>query len=274
MKLNLTPVYHPEANPVERKNRDLKAQLSILVGQNHTTWAEQLPSIRFAMNTARCQSTGYSAAYLTFGRELRTPDDVNHDLRAIIRSENFIPDITPKLLQLAETLQQAREVTTIMQNRNHAYTDKKRRPDPGYAPNDKVWVSTHAQSNQAKQFTSKFAPKRDGPYVILRKKGPASYEIAHSEKPTVPMGTYHTSLITPFTAQDNVQESPLPTPLLPIRKRGRPRKVIQNQPVLYCHCIETITAPEGETVASHGTRLTVSGICSIEEGEIPSVKQL
>lgn len=48
----LTPVYHPEANPVERKNRDMKTQLAILVGNNHTAWAEDLPSIRFAMNTA------------------------------------------------------------------------------------------------------------------------------------------------------------------------------------------------------------------------------
>ena len=33
-----TPVYHPEANPVERKNRDLKTQLSILAGNDHTNW--------------------------------------------------------------------------------------------------------------------------------------------------------------------------------------------------------------------------------------------
>lgn len=33
---SLTPVYHPEANPVERKNRDMKVQLSILVENAHT----------------------------------------------------------------------------------------------------------------------------------------------------------------------------------------------------------------------------------------------
>ncbi|KMQ83891.1 reverse ribonuclease integrase [Lasius niger] len=37
---SLTPVYHPEANPVERKNRDMKVQLSILVENAHTKWAD------------------------------------------------------------------------------------------------------------------------------------------------------------------------------------------------------------------------------------------
>lgn len=61
-------LYHPQANMVERKNRDLETQLSILVGSNHNTWPEQLPAIRFAMNTARCDSTKQTPAFLTFGR--------------------------------------------------------------------------------------------------------------------------------------------------------------------------------------------------------------
>ena len=73
---SFTPVYHPEADPEERKNRDLKAQLDILVKDHHETWHENLAAIRFAMNTAKCQNTGHSAAFLTFGRELRTLDDV------------------------------------------------------------------------------------------------------------------------------------------------------------------------------------------------------
>lgn len=89
----LTPVYHPQANPVERKNRDLKPQLAILVSTDHTAWPDKLPAIRFAMNTASNQSTGYTAAYLTFGRELRTTDDITHDFREVVSSENFIHEI-------------------------------------------------------------------------------------------------------------------------------------------------------------------------------------
>ena len=54
----LTPVYHPQANPVERKNRDLKTQLAILVQSHDDAWQNHLSAIRLAMNTSKCQSTG------------------------------------------------------------------------------------------------------------------------------------------------------------------------------------------------------------------------
>ncbi|KAF2879381.1 hypothetical protein ILUMI_26794, partial [Ignelater luminosus] len=78
---SFTAVYHPSANVVERKNRDLKPRLAMLVGNEHTTWSENLPSIPLAMNTVTGESTGYSAAYFTFTRELRTPDDIAHDFQ-------------------------------------------------------------------------------------------------------------------------------------------------------------------------------------------------
>lgn len=123
-----TPVYHPQANPVERKNRDMKAQLSILVQSHHTTCAAHLCAIRFAMNTAICQSTGFTSAYLTFGRELRTVDDVNQDLRTIIERENVLPQITPYLQNLANILKDAKEVEQRQQDTNKKYFDVHRRP--------------------------------------------------------------------------------------------------------------------------------------------------
>lgn len=75
-----TSVYHPSANPVERKNRDLKTRLSIILRNQHDLWPEKLPSIRFVMNSTPCQSTGFSAAHLNLDRELRAALDTFHDL--------------------------------------------------------------------------------------------------------------------------------------------------------------------------------------------------
>ena len=113
IRQSFTPCYHPEANSVDRKNRDLKTQLSICVKTEHTKWHLMLSSIRFAMNTAKCVSTAYSAEYITFGRELRAPTEVHFDFKAIIRSENFILQITPHLLRLAD-----RETQKAMQDSN------------------------------------------------------------------------------------------------------------------------------------------------------------
>jgi hypothetical protein len=82
-----TPVYHSSANPVERKNRDMKTQLAMYLGNDHTRWPLKLPAIRFAINSTICQGTGQSPAYLTFARELRTPIEVSHDLRQILQNE-------------------------------------------------------------------------------------------------------------------------------------------------------------------------------------------
>ncbi|KAJ0170024.1 hypothetical protein K1T71_014630 [Dendrolimus kikuchii] len=45
IKQNFVPLYHPEANPAERKNRDLKAMLAYLVESNHASWPKMLPLI-------------------------------------------------------------------------------------------------------------------------------------------------------------------------------------------------------------------------------------
>lgn len=122
-------------------------------------------------------------------------------------------------MELAHTLQQARETNEILQIRNQRYSDQHRRPDPGYNPGDKVLITVHLKSNKEKGITTKLLPQRDGPYIILRKIGTARYQIASIQEPEKSIGEFHTSQITKFT--ENHQET---TPTNPIRQRGRPRK--------------------------------------------------
>ncbi|KAL0821643.1 hypothetical protein ABMA28_005084 [Loxostege sticticalis] len=196
--------------------------LAILVGNDHTTWPDKLSSIRFAMNTAISASTGYSPAYLTFGRQLRTPDDVRHDLKAIIEKENFIHEITPKLILLANTLKQVKEIHEMKEEQRKEYVDKKRKESPKYKNGDLVMVDSHVLSSSSKGFSAKLAPRRDGPYLILRNHGPSSFEIADPNDPGKSLGLYHSSALRPFQGS---RSAPLPAPAAPLRKRGRPRKV-------------------------------------------------
>ena len=104
-----TPVYHLEVNPVERRNRDQKCQLVIIVQNHHYQWDLCLPAIRFALTSAKCQSTDYTAAFLTFLREMRTLDDVQHDVKAITESEKFLPEISKYLEDMLNVLKDAKE---------------------------------------------------------------------------------------------------------------------------------------------------------------------
>lgn len=210
-----TPIYHPEANPVERRNRDLKTQLSIFVGTDHRKWNLILPAIRFAMNTAKCDSTGYTPAYLTFGKELRTPMEVHYDFKAIVAAENFIPQITPHLLKLADTLQIANDSQIKMQDRNKIQFDRKRKSQTNIEIGDKVLIATNILSKAKDGVTSKFTPRRDGPYVVIAKKGSSCFTVASIENPNTPLATLHVSALTPYEGQ-------IITPIYPKRKRGRP----------------------------------------------------
>jgi hypothetical protein len=146
-----TPVYHPEANPVERRNRDLKIQLAIQIrDKSHSDWPRQLSSIRFAMNTARSQSTGKTPAFLLFGSEIRSIDDVTNDLRCLVLSENFVAEAAAQLLQLHESWKEAREAHEKEQDRRKQYADSKRRPTTPFQPGDLVYADLHALSNGAR----------------------------------------------------------------------------------------------------------------------------
>ncbi|GFV96295.1 retrovirus-related Pol polyprotein from transposon 297 [Trichonephila clavipes] len=133
---DLIPVYHPQANPSERKNRDLKPRLAFLVGEEHSAWEDKLPLIRFAMNTSVCDTTGHTAAYLQFGRQLRTSYDIRYDIQQVIDNDNFVPEITPYLKRFANSILDVKDRVEQKQDCQKENFDRRRRKC--YKPGDKV----------------------------------------------------------------------------------------------------------------------------------------
>ncbi|GFX72129.1 uncharacterized protein TNCV_3050521 [Trichonephila clavipes] len=184
---SLIPVYHPQANPVERKNRDLKPRMEILVQDKH---------------------------------DCCTPSEVVNDIRVVIQNDNFVPVITPYCKKFTKFSTQIREVVEEQPDSRKFYADKKRKTAPTYQPGEHVFVASHPLSNAAQGRSAKLMPCRDSPYVILTQRSPSSYEIASLDNPGEPLGVYHTSALTPCN-NDKVK------PLIPLRKRGLPPKVPQ-----------------------------------------------
>lgn len=76
IKLETTPPYHLQANPVERVNRALNTMIVAYLDRDHREWHMHLRDFRFVYNTAWHSSIGTSPAFLNFGRELEVPRSV------------------------------------------------------------------------------------------------------------------------------------------------------------------------------------------------------
>nr|XP_050052429.1 uncharacterized protein LOC126548327 [Dermacentor andersoni] len=74
IKHRKTTTYHPQANPTERMNRNVKPLLAAFARQ-HRDWDACLREIGFSLRTSVNRSTGYTPAFLNFGRELPNPMD-------------------------------------------------------------------------------------------------------------------------------------------------------------------------------------------------------
>ncbi|GFX89408.1 uncharacterized protein TNCV_2202501 [Trichonephila clavipes] len=132
---------------------------------------------------------------------------------------NFpFPDLMTKRLSYnskAKTLRissEVRERIEEKQDQRKTFYDKRHRPGPLYHPGDKVWVTLHPLSNAAHKKTAKFRPKRD-----VTQRSPTTYEVANSNNPHEVLGPYHSSDLRPCIDKEA-------TPVMPLRKRGRPRK--------------------------------------------------
>ncbi|KAJ8970505.1 hypothetical protein NQ317_009523 [Molorchus minor] len=104
------------------------------------------------------------------------------------QDQNFVPQITVFLDRLSETLRIAGETQKRSQDSSKKYANEKRRNVSPFKVGDRVMVDTHTLSRASHSFTSKFAPKRDGPHIIHRVITPTSFEIFKNPRPNSPPG--------------------------------------------------------------------------------------
>ena len=66
----MTPRYHPQASPVERRIRTIKTMIATFVKTDHPIWDQHLYELQYAVNTAVQSSTRVSPAFLNYGQQL------------------------------------------------------------------------------------------------------------------------------------------------------------------------------------------------------------
>ena len=152
-----------QCNPVVRANRVMKTMIAQNIKKSQKTWDVQLAELQFAYNTANNSTTGFSPAFLNFGRELRTPGSLAHQT-ALPTREKY----EQRIKKLHEAIELARSHIAKSFQKQHWHYNLRRRkwtPDVG----DKVLKKTHFLSNKIGDFNAKLAEKFEGPYTVYKK---------------------------------------------------------------------------------------------------------
>ena len=170
-----TPPYHPQANPVERSNRTLKAMISAFVGADHRNWDLHVHEFRHAVNTAVQSTTKVSPAFLNFGRHPRPVKSLRREVESGKLVERIDPVVWEDRMKRLDALRDlvGRHIDEAREVQRKHYN--KGRKEAQFAVGDRVLRKAHHLSDAAKKFNAKLAEKYEGPYEVVEILSPTVY---------------------------------------------------------------------------------------------------
>jgi hypothetical protein len=163
--------YHAQANVTERYNRTIKAMIISFI-ERCRDWDKYLHDIAFAMNSSVNDTTGFTPAYLVTGREFRGPIDNSLGLATKNVDVKAYQDRMALIHEIARNNTLASQEVSL---RSYVGRAKYREFNVG----DKVMYKTHFLSNAAAGFTSKLAPRYEGPYIITARVTNHVFDLCH-----------------------------------------------------------------------------------------------
>ena len=171
--------YHPQANPTERVNRVIKTMIRSYIKDNHQLWDENLHKFGFALRTAVHEVTGFSPAYLNFGRELISSGKLHNKFGLVDNGQDIAFDNRHNLASHVAELQEIcnivkRRLATAYEQSSHRY-NLRRRP-LSLAVDQVVWKKKYTQSDAPNYYASKLAPKFEK-CKVAKKISPNVYQL-------------------------------------------------------------------------------------------------
>ena len=177
VELCTTPIYHPQANPTERRNQELKKGMRLrLYIKPHRNWDQDVSDILFNLQNRRNAATGKTPSQVLFGQSLKKP------------GEWAFPETKSKIPQ-------PRSEDPQEQIRNHqdTYLQKKYHPrssqPPRFKVGDRVFIRNHVLSDKERGINAGLAPKWHGPFPIMSQLGGEVYLLQLENRRTKIDGT-------------------------------------------------------------------------------------
>jgi len=170
--LKTIPYYHSQANPVERANRNIKQLIVTYLNENHQKWDQHLEEIQFALNTAVQNSTGYSPAFLNFGREPKPPISLRHESSSNDHNEVSLNIPSSTVDEWSKRISKIKEIyhlveTNLLKSANvqcHRYN--LRRNKEKFKVGDKVLRKSFRLSSAEDKVAAKLFHKFEGPFTV------------------------------------------------------------------------------------------------------------
>lgn len=179
VKLLYNALYHPQANPTERVNRVLKTMIASFVGDNHKKWDVHLAKFGTAVRTSKHEVTGYTPYFVNFGNEqiLLGSHYRSESFKSKVNSEcDDSTESSGRFQMLQELRAQIAKRINEASERNKQKYDLRHR-DVQFDVGMTVWRKNYCLSDASKGFTKKLAPKYVGPFEILKKVSPWTFEL-------------------------------------------------------------------------------------------------
>jgi hypothetical protein len=180
---NMSTAFHPRTDgQSERTNQGLEQYLRFYVDSKQGNWAQLLPIAEFAHNSWRNESTGQSPFDLLMGY---------HPRAEWTTVASPIPQVTLRL----EQIQEARDRAKAAMIKAQQGWERRKRTAPTFQTGDQVWLD----GRNIKTFhpTAKLAPKRHGPFPIVRVLSPITYELRLPVQWKL-HPVFHVDLLTPY----------------------------------------------------------------------------
>lgn len=213
-----TSPYHPQSNLTERLNRTLKPMLAAFA-ERQKDWADHLSELAFAVRTSENRSTGFSPAFLNFGRELANP--VTSVMQCQLGDEEAPADCSAYASalrdRLCRALCRARQSLASARAQQKAQYDRKHR-HLSFKVGDLVLKRNHALSDATKGFSASLAPKWLGPYRVEKVWSPLAYLL--KDPPSGKLSRAHIADLKAFASRSD-ELAPVPSGIAR-KQRGTP----------------------------------------------------
>lgn len=171
-----TVPYRPAGQPVERHNATVKQSI-VNYCASPRDWDKRLPEVAFAMRTTESVVTGFTPAFLCYGRELRTPWAERQQLSSEHTSPSASHALAAELeIYLQDALEMAKQHQDHARELQQRQYNRTRRPF-AFRAGDLVLRTAHPLSNARTGFTAKLAPRRLGPFVVTARVGQNTYAL-------------------------------------------------------------------------------------------------